>query len=438
MRKKQFYSAVATALIFMAVTVGLSWAQDFTVMEKPSGEPRINIGNLTIIPGLQGVMTYDDNIYKGNGKTYANAKTMREEKVVSDMIYHLKPGIMANFIIPERGGITAGWTLDRAWYNTETNNNFQNNGGFLNFDYKMPEGIIIGLKDTYSYNTDPYGNADQYGVGTLTERWSNEFNAKTGYTIGGNFRPMLYYNYYIQQYNNTMKDWAQNYGQNQFGAGLQYRVMPNTWAFVRYMYTQKSYIDNLDPTVTKADSKTNAAQFGFAWDSGAKLSGEVNFGYQWRRYDNEYVNVNNTGVRREEVNSWSAATNVNFTPLEKTILGLSIWRTLRDSGSNTNENFWDSGIGLNLSHNFFTKFTFKIGGSFAANDYNRPPTGSPTNVILDKKRQDSNWTFNTGLDYAVQDWLGCGVGYALVTKNSNYEENDYVDNQISVNLKIVY
>jgi len=25
-----------------------------------------------------------------------------------------------------------------------------------------------------------------------------------------------------------------------------------------------------------------------------------------------------------------------------------------------------------------------------------------------------------------------------VTKNSNYEENDYVDNQISVNLKIVY
>ncbi|HPX82784.1 MAG TPA: outer membrane beta-barrel protein, partial [Syntrophales bacterium] len=298
MRKKQFYSAVATALIFMAVTVGLSWAQDFTVMEKPSGEPRINIGNLTIIPGLQGVMTYDDNIYKGNGKTYANAKTTKEEKVVSDMIYHLKPGIMANFIIPERGGITAGWTLDRAWYNTETNNNFQNNGGFLNFDYKMPEGILIGLKDTYSYNTDPYGNADQYGVGTLTERWSNEFNAKTGYTIGGNFRPMLYYNYYIQQYNNTMKDWAQNYGQNQFGAGLQYRVMPNTWAFVRYMYTQKSYIDNLDPTVTKADSKTNAAQFGFAWDSGAKLSGEVNFGYQWRRYDNEYVNVNNTGVRR--------------------------------------------------------------------------------------------------------------------------------------------
>ena len=63
---------------------------------------------------------------------------------------------------------------------------------------------------------------------------------------------------------------------------------------------------------------------------------------------------------------------------------------------------------------------------------------SGRNVILDKKRQDSNWSFNTGLDYAVQDWLGCGVNYALVTKNSNYEENDYVDNQLSVNLKIVY
>ncbi len=422
----------------MAGMVGFSWAQDFTVMEKPSGEPRINIGNLTIIPGLQGVATYDDNIYKGNGKSYVNASTTKQEKVVGDMIYHLKPGLMANFVIPERGGVTAAWTLDRAWYNTETKNDFQNNGGFINFDYKMPEGIIIGLKDTYSYNTDPYGNADQYAVGMLTERWSNEFNGKLGYTIGGNFRPMFYYNYFIQQYNNTAQDWAQNYGQNQFGLGLQYRVMPNTWAFVRYVYTQKGYIDNLDPTTTKGDSKTNAAQIGFTWDSGAKLSGEVNFGYQWRRYDNEYVGVNNTGVRREEVNSWSAATSVNFAPLEKTILGLSIWRTLRDSGSNTNENFWDSGIGLNLSHNFYTKFTFKLGGTFATNDYNRAPAASPTNTLLDKKRADDNWTFNAGLDYAVQDWLGCGIAYALMSKNSNYEENNYVDNQFSFNLKIVF
>ncbi len=436
MKKGKLLLAVLTAMVFVAGTVGLSGAQDFTVMEKPSGEPRLNIGNITIIPGIQGVATYDDNIYKGNGKTYpASAQVTREEKVVSDMIYHIKPGIMANFIIPERGGITAAWAIDRARYNTETKNDFQNNGGFINFDYKMPDGILAGLKNTYSYNNDPYGNADQYGVGQNTERWSNELNAKLGYSIGGNFRPMLYYKYYIQQYNNTMKDWAQNYGENQFGAGLQYRIMPNTWAFVRYVYTQRSYIDNLDPNATKGDSKTNAGQVGFTWDAGAKLSGEFNFGYQWRRYDNEYTQINNRGDRREEASSWAAATNVNFAPMEKTIIGLSIWRALRDSGSNTNENFWDTGVGLNLSHNFFTKFTFKIGGSYAANDYNRAPAGSAT---IDKKRSDSNWNFNTGLDYAIQDWLGCGVAYALAAKNSNYELNDYVDNQLSFNLKIVY
>jgi len=426
---------IALLMVVLLLPAGFAAAQD---------GGNINFGKLTIIPSLALEAVYDSNIYKGSGNSttvYTNpaqqAQYGREEQVVSDWIYHIKPGILANFVIPERGTISFGWQLDRAYYNTQTNNNFQNNGGGLNIDYRAPEGILFGFQEQYQYANDPYGNADQYGVGQNTERYTNDVGGKLGYQLGASFRPIVYYDYFIQQYS-KYTDWAQNYGQTSAGIGLEGRVAPSTWMFVRYMNITKNYIDNNDPTTTKGNSKTNQAMIGAGWDPGAKLSGEVNFGYQWRRYDNEFVNSNNTGVRREEMNSWIAATNVNFIPFEKTILGASIWRTIRDSGSNTNENFYDTGIGLNLSHNFYSKFTFKLGGSYASNDYNVAPTGSPTVANLDKKRRDDNWNANVGFGYDIQKWCNLGIGYTFMEKNSNYIENNYLDHQFNVALKLAY
>jgi hypothetical protein len=345
---------------------------------------------------------------------------------------------MANFEIPERGNITFGWQLDRAYYNTESKNNFQNNGGGLKIDYRAPEGILFNFQEQYQYSNDPYGNADQYGVGQNTERYTNDVGGKLGYQIGSSFRPIFYYDYFIQQYAKT-SDWAQNYGQTSLGVGLEGRVLPKTWVFVRYMNIAKNYIDNNDSSTTKGNSRTNAAQIGATWDPGAKLSGEVNFGYQWKRYDNEWVNSNNTGAKRDENNSWTAATNVTFVPTEKMTIGASIWRALRDSGSNTNENFYDTGIGLNLTQKFYTKFAFKLGGSYASNDYNVPPTSSPTvPTPLDKKRRDDNWNLNVGVDYNMQNWITVGIGYAFMDKNSNYIENNYIDHQFNAALKLAY
>ena len=109
-----------------------------------------------------------------------------------------------------------------------------------------------------------------------------------------------------------------------------------------------------------------------------------------------------------------------------------------DSGSNTNENFYDTGIGLNLSHNFYTKFTFKLGGSYASNDYNVAPVSSPTNTALDKKRRDDNWNANVGFGYDIQKWFNVGIGYTFMEKNSNYVENNYIDHQFNVALKLAY
>jgi len=426
--KRQIFFALILILLILPV--------NFAVAQEGG---KFQIGHIKIVPTVIGEAVYDNNIYKGNGKGYAAPDVTKQEAVVSDLIYHIKPSIMGSYDIPERGSISLGWQWDIARYNTETANNWSNNSGFLNVDYAAPEGILFGFKNAYAYSTDAYGNADQYSVGQTSQRWTDDLNTKLGYHFGSTIRSIFYYNYYIQQYEQS-KDWAQNYNQNMFGIGFEARFLPKTWGFVRYLYTAKTYIDN-DPQAqtTKSNSKANAGQIGFTWDPGAKLNGEVNFGYQWKSFDNQWVNLNNTGDQRQSSNSWSAATLVNFAALEQSIITLSISRVQRDSSSNTNEFFYDTGLGLSLSHKFFTKYTFKVGASVASNDYNRPPVSTTTGANPPaNNRNDTNWMANVGLDYKIQDWLGAGVAYAFSSKNSNYEENNYSDNQFSFNIKLVY
>jgi uncharacterized protein (PEP-CTERM system associated) len=93
------------------------------------------------------------------------------------------------------------------------------------------------------------------------------------------------------------------------------------------------------------------------------------------------------------------------------------------------ERYEDTGVGLNLSHTFFTKFTTGLGGGYSRNDYNLPD---------DDRRHDDNYSFNIGLDYQIRDWLRTSIGYFLLVKNSNYDEFDFTDNRFMVELALLY
>jgi len=391
---------------------------------------KIRFGNLAVIPGIAVEGLYDDNIFLGNGKTYAGdaAKTLAEKKE-SDWITHVKPGLSLNYTLPERGSVRLGYQGDYAFYDKNRSNNWKNNQGNLAVDYRAPGGLILGITELYSRSEDPYGSADQYGTGRVTKRWTNDAQTKLGYNLMANLRSFLYYNNYKQQYADAL-DATQDYTNNEYGLGLETRFLPKTWGFVRYLYGQKRY--NSTPAGQtdefNSDSNWHRASAGLTWDPGAKLSGEVNVGYQWHKYDHEFTSAART-VRRNDENNWIAQTAVTFLPTTTTALSLSVTRTTRDTASDTNERFVDTGIGLNLQQDFYTKFTLKAGLTYSKNEYNIP-VGNP--------RVDDNYTANIGLDYRIRDWLGFGVEYRLNRKDSNTDTNDFVDNKFTASLKAVY
>jgi uncharacterized protein (PEP-CTERM system associated) len=212
--------------------------------------------------------------------------------------------------------------------------------------------------------------------------------------------------------------------------GAESRFLPKTWGFLRYHYGMRQYNTNA-PGQTDAfnsDSKWHRVNAGLTWDPGAKLSGELNVGYQWRKYDHQFTDAFRT-AQREDKNTWIAATSINFMPTEGTLIIMNINRAVRSTASDTNEQFVDTGIGLTLQQKLLLKLTLKAGVTYSRNEYN-VPVGS--------ERTDNNYLANVGLDYNIQDWLTVGVAYNYNRKDSNVDIQEYADNQYMAQLKVVY
>lgn len=419
------------SFIFACTVMIVLLVAPFTLQAQQGG--KINFGNFSIIPGitLQGV--YDDNIYLGNGKSYPAApQTTLAEKKEADFVSHVKPSLMLNYMIPARGYVSLGYMGDFAFYKDNNRNNWANNQGNLVLNYNAPGGLIVGINDLLAFVEDPFGGADQYQVGRATKRYYNDLKAKVGYMIMSNFRSFLYFNNYLQKYSNSTLDYSQDYTNTEFGIGAETQFLPKTWGFLRYHYGTRAYNTNA-PGQTgdfNSNSKWHRVNAGLAWDPGlgAKITGELNFGYQWLKYDNPFTSAARTTQRKDE-NTFIAETSIRYLPTETTSLALIISRVLRGTGSDTNEQFIDTAIGISMRQKLLMKLDLNAGIIYSKNEYNIP---------VGNARNDDNLLFSLGLDYNIQDWLSVGVGYSYNWKDSNVETFDYAVNQVMAQVKIVY
>ncbi len=408
---------------FIVIFFLLFFAASDQVFAQTQQGGNIQLGNLKIIPNLTAQAIYDSNIYLKNG---ADELANKKER---DWIYHVKPGILLNYTIPERGRINLGYEGDWAFYQSNTNNNWKSQKVLFDGAYESPGGLILGANNLFMDSEDPYGDANQYALGRVTKRWTDDLKTKAGYNFGKVFKVLLFYNLYKQEYKSDL-DFAQNYSNNEFGLGVETRILSRTWGFVRYHYGERKYntfYNGLTPDYN-SDFTYHRATTGLTWDPSAKINGELNVGYQWKRYKNEFTDATQT-ARRDNNDTWVAATNLIYKPLTTTKIILNIDRAVRDSNANTNEYFDDTGIGLTLKQTILTKLELTVGGQYSENKYNLPVVDS---------RKDNNYIAIVALDYNIQKWLTVGVSYKYWRKDSNIAVNEFRDDQGMVTLTLTY
>ncbi|MBW1768494.1 MAG: outer membrane beta-barrel protein [Deltaproteobacteria bacterium] len=331
--------------------------------------------------------------------------------------------------------MTLGYKGNFAYYGSNDDNDWKTNMGTFGLDYKAPGGLILGISDFYSDAEDPYGSDNEYKLGTpKTERWSNDLKNKIGYDFGNRVRVFSYFNLYKLDYERE-GDFSQDYDEKEYGVGVQARLRPKTWGFIRYHYGERDYSSHplmVNGVATNsredndADYDWHRANMGLTWDPGAKLKGELNFGYQWRDQDNQ---LDAAGVRYENEDTWIASTSVTYKATATTSLSLNINRALRTIGSTSTEFYEDTGIGLDLKKMLLAKLRLTAGATYRDHKYNLP---------VPRNREDDNYDADIGLGYQIQKWLNASVGYRYMKKDSNIEANDFTDNQFMISLSGVY
>ncbi len=402
MKRSILIYCLALGSLLLLSTQGTAWGRNLTVIQSIA---------------LEGV--YDDNIY------LTNSSVENEEQ---DWITHVRPTIGLDLYFVERGGMALGYRGDFAYYKDNHRNDWQTHTGFFSFNYEAPAGLIVGINNTYTHAEDPYGSDSQYGLGDPTKRWNNDLKGKIGYKFGQRFKILGFYNYYKQAYD-LERDRTQDYHDTEFGYAVQMRLLPRTWGFIRYHFGERDYYSHpasaSPPAIESddADFKWHRINTGLAWEPSAKMTGEVNFGYQWKNYDNE---TDPRGDAYEDKNTWIAATAVSFAATSTTTLSLNVTRALRESGSNTNEFFEDTSIGLGLTKALMSKVSLSLNGSYGKNEYN-----------IDQKKQ-YNYLASIGAKVPVKDWLSAGVRYTYKRKDSSRGQDEFTDNQLMISLSAQY
>ena len=415
MKKNIFISfLVVNCLVFFAASA---------LAQERGG--KLIFGNLMVTPGLMLQEVYDDNIYLGSG---TNSTTEREE---SDWITHIVPNLMLDYSLHERGSIKLGYVGDYAYYKDESNNDWKNHKGILNLTYKAPAGLIVGMNNLYTRAQDPYSSNNEYKLGVAqTERWHNDLKTKIGYELQNQFRILAYYNYYKQKYDEEI-DYSQNYDCNEVGAGIEKKILPLTWGFLRYFHGETDYYTHpSDTDVTDsndADFSYDSVKMGLAWDPGAKIEGELNLGYTWKKYDND---ADVSGSQYDDKNTWIASTILSYKPTVTTTLGLAITKAIRNSGADTTEYFDDTGIGINLKQVILSELSLLVGATYSTHDYE--------DSIDNRGREDDNYMARLGIEYLINEWFMAGADYTYRKKDSNRGGYDYKDNKFQVTLGMTY
>jgi hypothetical protein len=156
---------------------------------------------------------------------------------------------------------------------------------------------------------------------------------------------------------------------------------------------------------------------GLKGDITPKIIGIAKVGYQYRVYR-----------ARADWDQPIASIDLVYNFKERTSFSLKVEDNAEQSLSES-ENYYELmkvDIGMNHRFAFNPKLGLGIGGFYEDDDY---PASSGT------KRNDKIYSLRGLFRYDLQRWLFASLGYTFTERDSNLDENDYVDHIFSLKLK---
>ena len=107
-------------------------------------------------------------------------------------------------------------------------------------DYEAPGGLIAGVDNTYINTADPFGDkpVQAWAADQALERPPPDQTRVPASATGSRSWAITTI---TSRTTTWSRDFTQDYDSNEFGLGAAVKVMPLTWAFIRYYYGERDY-----------------------------------------------------------------------------------------------------------------------------------------------------------------------------------------------------
>ncbi len=379
------------AIAAMILTTGL-----FAGTARAEGN--IHVGQMEIHPFVSVKEIFSDNIYY----------TPTDEK--RDSILETSPGVKMQLPIRMHRFEAEYWAVDRRYHQyTGDDTTDEHAKGLL--DLKFGSRLSLTASGVFDKGHDPRSSS---GSGFIEVFRSNAGYGSATYQLTGRSKVQVEYTQTKWNYmNSDFRDRDEGLTSGYF----YYRFLPKTSVFLEYDHKA---VDYTDPT-SGLNNTENSALVGIQWEITAKSRGTIKAGWMSKDYKDP-AGKDFSGPR------WSL--NIDHKFSDESSVVLSGQRQVNEANAVGVAYYTTTGLYGEFSFRFLSKTAFLLRGSYSKDVYSNAVP--PATVA----REDTYTLAGAGLKYFMKDWIDIGADYNKRDRNSNFDVNDYKENQyvLSVNM----
>jgi hypothetical protein len=365
-----------------------------TVSNVNAGEAqKITSGPLDITPTLIISQNSNSNIYStGSNET-------------SSDIFVINPGLLAEIVSGD-----SLYSLDARLIDGSYSQNSKDN--YTDYSMAATADIALNEKSNLSLGASVSGNHEDRGSGvtqgTTSFTTPVEFDKdifSAGYTIGSDdsiYRLQLNAGLEDTEYTNfKLFTASRNYGKQDLGATLFYKISSKTDALIEYNTAEFDY--DVDLGIFDRSGNEDKILVGATWQATGNTAGTIKIGNVDKDFD---------GSSRKSFSGTTWEAQANWTPSGQTLVTVNSSHTPRETS--TGGNFIESAsTGANWIQSWTSSVTTTVSASVGEDDY------------VGSSRSDDLTNYGISLDYEFRRWMTVSLTYENTDSDSNNNTFDY-------------
>jgi hypothetical protein len=376
---------------------------------------------LKLHAGVEGIYTYDDNIFLGAGKTFANGTS---EPRTPDSIFIISPyfDLTKNRLRGEFFGFNLNYRFKDINYSDVITENRHENDARLGLIFAdKGEHLQLTLRGRYLDTVDQSTSEFFSNFGVRAKRNDLSWNGELAWAISKRLKAAATGGFRYNEYKNT-GFMQETFEQVDIGGNIFYDISPLTSFGFKYNYRPIKYTA---AATFNRDSHLHSISAIVRWQPSAIISGDFGVGYDNKSFEGPGLGSQDT---------FNYHTHLKYHLNSRTQFHFNGKRSVEESTFSVIDSYIRTFVALAWNQKWSHKIKSSVTGQYMNRNYNT----AVADVIDDggklKNRNDDEFSAEVRVDYQLSRWYKAGLSYVYTQNESNFNVFDYKSNVLTLSL----